>query len=158
MITAITDNDVETRRYRNRVEFKVYGNVLNFTKMRVDIETEWNLKEFVCGIFATLIVVDIETEWNLKEKGKGSYKPIGKCRYRNRVEFKGITASSRMARSRGRYRNRVEFKGHRNSFKRRSMSVDIETEWNLKLVDVAIPYIQMAGRYRNRVEFKESTY
>lgn len=22
--------------------------------------------------------VDIETEWNLKEKGKGSYKPIGK--------------------------------------------------------------------------------
>ena len=54
-------------RYRNRVEFKVFGR-----------QAVRNLYE-----------VDIGTEWNLKVQGDGRGRHWRLCRYRNRVEFKG---------------------------------------------------------------------
>ncbi len=62
----------ERGRYRNRVEFKAYRLSPVNSPIKVDIETEWNLKFNIESSMLGITIVDIETEWNLKqERSKG---------------------------------------------------------------------------------------
>ena len=77
--------------------------------------------------------VYVETEWNLKEYGlMNGYCIIGRCR--NRMEFKDqASAPCGWAHSR-RCRNRMEFKVPVLGYTCLTVSVDVETEWNLKSI------------------------
>ena len=76
-------------------------------------------------------------------------------RDRNRVEFKVFLRLLFCYRIAGRDRNRVEFKVGRVSDGGISSSVEIGTEWNLKICRIFADFIVKSRRDRNRVEFKE---
>ena len=57
------------------------------------------------------IRVDIGTEWNLEIESEEKSEYDDSRRYRNRVEFRGVSSFSVICSTVGRYRNRVEFRG-----------------------------------------------